>query len=96
MIINEDILWKLKYLSYILLQQTTIVYLILNDLLDSILQYDYSNKVIIVIDNHSEQDPSIFIKENYPSVIFSSAEENLGFASGNNLGIILFERHLIV
>lgn len=42
---------------------------------------------IILVDNGSKQDESLYVKEKFPSVITVRSEKNLGFAGGNNHGI---------
>lgn len=42
---------------------------------------------IILVDNGSVKDESIYVKEKFPSVIAIRSDTNLGFAGGNNLGI---------
>ncbi|WP_295673231.1 glycosyltransferase family 2 protein [uncultured Mucilaginibacter sp.] len=43
---------------------------------------------IIVVDNGSEKDVTQQLQINYPTVKFFRSEKNLGFAGGNNLGIL--------
>jgi GT2 family glycosyltransferase len=43
---------------------------------------------IIVCDNASEDNPEEFIKKEFPGVIFIQNGRNLGFAAGNNPGIM--------
>ncbi|MDK2972361.1 MAG: hypothetical protein PWP23_2116 [Candidatus Sumerlaeota bacterium] len=43
---------------------------------------------IIVVDNGSADGTSAFVRENYPETILIRAPQNLGFAGGNNLGIL--------
>jgi GT2 family glycosyltransferase len=42
---------------------------------------------IIVIDSNSQDKSAEMIREHYPDINFIAAEKNLGFNSGNNLGI---------
>lgn len=56
-------------------------------LLDSLRKLTYPNVEVIVVDNHSAEDPRPWIREKYPEVKLLVSEENLGFAGGNNLGI---------
>ncbi len=42
---------------------------------------------VILVDNASHTDDSVFYREIYPSVVYVRSEKNLGFAGGNNLGI---------
>jgi GT2 family glycosyltransferase len=43
---------------------------------------------IIVVDNGSDQNPIPNWKTKYPNVLFIRSDTNLGFAGGNNLGIV--------
>lgn len=56
-------------------------------LLDSLRKVTYPAVEVIVIDNHSAEDPRPVIGERYPEVKLIVSDENLGFAGGNNLGI---------
>lgn len=55
--------------------------------LNSLKKISYPNYEVILVDNASIENPSDYIKNNFPEVIFLRSEENLGFAGGNNLGI---------
>src|SRR5688500_13304900 len=57
------------------------------ELLDSLRRVTYPAIEIIVVDNHSKEDPTTVIREKYPEVKLIVSMENLGFAGGNNLGI---------
>lgn len=57
------------------------------ELLDSLRKATYPEVEVIVVDNHSQEDPAAAIAEKYPEVKLILAKENLGFAGGNNLGI---------
>ncbi len=57
----------------------------INNCLDSILQYE-SNQKIIVIDNNSQDDTIKKIRA-YSSVILFENQSNLGFGKANNVGI---------
>lgn len=61
----------------------------LGDCIDSIHHIDFERKnyEIIVVDNASSDSSSEFILSVYPDVILITAERNLGFAGGCNLGI---------
>lgn len=56
-------------------------------LLDSLRKVTYPAVEIIVVDNHSKEDPTPVIAARYPEVKLIVSKENLGFAGGNNLGI---------
>ncbi len=58
------------------------------ELIESLTRITYPNIEIIVIDNHSENDTPRVIKEKYPSVVLYESNINMGFAGGNNLGIM--------
>jgi GT2 family glycosyltransferase len=58
------------------------------ELLASLEKTTYPNKEIIVVDNGSDENPEQVIKEKFPAVQVIVSPENLGFAGGNNLGIV--------
>lgn len=58
------------------------------ELLDSINLLSYKNVEIIVVDNESTTDISHQFANIIPKVIYIRSENNLGFAGGNNLGIL--------
>ncbi|AGY57846.1 glycosyltransferase family 2 protein [Gloeobacter kilaueensis] len=53
--------------------------------IDSILNQDYRNLEIIVVDNASSDD-SLYILQKYPQILLIQNHENLGFARANNQG----------
>jgi hypothetical protein len=59
----------------------------LSPCLDAVLQTDYGNFSVIVVDNNSTDDSRAIIQGNYASVILLAEKQNLGFSSGNNVGI---------
>ena len=61
----------------------------LSDFLTSALDLDYPrNKYeVVVVDNASADGSREFIEKNFPDVVLISANKNLGFAAGNNLGM---------
>ena len=58
------------------------------ELLDSLRKVTYPAVEVIVVDNHSKEDPTPVIAGQYPEVKLIVSDENLGFAGGNNLGIL--------
>lgn len=54
--------------------------------LESLVQIDYPNYEIILVDQGSKDDSGEFVKNNYPQVKIVPSEQNLGFAKGNNIG----------
>jgi len=58
------------------------------DLIESLTKITYPNIEIIVVDNCSPHENPDIIKERYPNVILYKSLVNLGFAGGNNLGIM--------
>ena len=58
------------------------------ELLDSLRKLTYPDVEVIVVDNFSVDDPTSIIRSQYPEVKFIRSGRNLGFAGGNNLGII--------
>lgn len=55
--------------------------------IDSILATQLKESSIIVIDNASEKDETIEVRNRFPGVITIRSEINGGFAAGNNIGI---------
>ncbi len=58
------------------------------EFLESLSHLSYPNYEVIIIDNASPSDNPDIIKEKYPNIILIKSEQNLGFAGGNNIGII--------
>jgi GT2 family glycosyltransferase len=58
------------------------------ELIESLTKISYPNIEIIVVDNHSENDNPYLIKERFPSIVLYVSNVNMGFAGGNNLGIM--------
>jgi GT2 family glycosyltransferase len=58
------------------------------ELIESLTHITYPNIEIIVIDNHSGTADPKKIKERFPSVVLYESNVNMGFAGGNNLGIM--------
>lgn len=57
------------------------------EMVASLRQVTYPNLEIIVVDNASPTDPSL-IEETYPEVKLIRSSSNLGYAGGNNLGVL--------
>ena len=57
------------------------------ELIDTLPLEDESIEVIVV-DNASKEDEATAIEQHYPQVKVIRSKENLGFAGGNNLGIL--------
>lgn len=75
---------KLVSIVTINLNQTAVT----EGLLDSLLTKNtYPAIEIIVVDNHSKENPIPQWQVKYPTVQFLRAEKNLGFTGGNNLGL---------
>ena len=55
--------------------------------LESLLGTDYNIFQIIVIDNGSNDDSLVQIKNNFPQIKIIETGRNLGFAGGNNIGV---------
>jgi GT2 family glycosyltransferase len=60
----------------------------LKECFESAEKQTYFNIEIIFVDNGSTDDSIFFIKNNFPKVIIIENKFNLGFAAGNNVGII--------
>ena len=52
----------------------------------SLMQNDYENYEVILVDNNSIDSSIEFVQKNYPSIKMVTLEKNLGFAEPNNLG----------
>lgn len=59
----------------------------LENCLNSIFAQSYLNIEIILVDNGSSDDSVVFVKEKYPGVRIIENKKNVGFATGNNIGI---------
>lgn len=57
------------------------------DCLDSLLQIDYQDTRVVVVDNASTDGSPEYISEHYPSVMLIRLSVNRGFTGGNNEGI---------
>jgi len=57
------------------------------ELLASLRRVTYPAVEVIVVDNHSSEDPTPIISSQFPETKLIVSAENLGFAGGNNLGI---------
>ena len=58
-----------------------------SEFLQSLSLLTYSNYEVIVVDNASSQ-PSASLKGNFPTIIHITSPKNLGFAGGNNIGLL--------
>ncbi|HEX5054292.1 MAG TPA: glycosyltransferase family 2 protein [Planctomycetota bacterium] len=57
--------------------------------LQSLLEQDWPELEITVLDNHSDDGTADFVRQHFPSIDVLEADTNLGFAAGHNL---LFDR----
>ena len=57
-------------------------------LLESIRKQEYTPVEVIVVDNASRSDPRLTLMASYPGLKYVRSERNLGFAGGNNLGLL--------
>lgn len=55
--------------------------------LDSVLNTEYPNFEVLVVDNGSIDGSVDFLKNYYPQIKVLRSKENLGFGRGNNLGV---------
>lgn len=42
---------------------------------------------VFIVDNGSNDDTQLFIKNNYPKVVFHQSDNNIGFGRANNIGL---------
>ena len=61
--------------------------------LPSILESNYSNYQVIIVDNASTDGSLEYIKNSFPDLHLIASSENLGWAGGNNLGIQYAIKH---
>lgn len=57
------------------------------DTLKSVLNSNYPNAEIVLVDNGSTDDSPEMIRRNFPKIVFIKNSQNLGFAAGMNVGI---------
>jgi GT2 family glycosyltransferase len=55
--------------------------------LDSVIRTDYPNLEIVVVDNASTDTSQAMVRDRYPGIRLVENRENLGYVSGNNVGI---------
>ena len=55
--------------------------------LASVFKNDYPDFEVVVVDNGSKDGSLEMAKSNFSKAVFIKNEENLGFATGNNIGI---------
>jgi GT2 family glycosyltransferase len=54
--------------------------------LPSLLDLDYGNFEVVVVDNDSDDDSVAFLREEFPEVRVLASDANLGFSKANNVG----------
>lgn len=82
-------------LSIVVINYNSLAYTI--DCINSIYLSDFTGSYeIILIDNHSTEDPCTIIKERFPNVKYFRSPNNVGFAKGNILGIDHSEGDIIL
>jgi GT2 family glycosyltransferase len=64
--------------------------------LDALRRCDPAPAQVIVVDNGSGDGLSRFVRAEYPEVLLVRAPQNLGFAGGNNLGILNADGDVVV
>jgi len=77
-------LYKEPFVSVIIVNYNGKTYL--EKCLKSLMQVNYSNLEVILVDNNSNDDSIEFVKNSYPSVIILKLDKNYGFAEPNNIG----------
>jgi GT2 family glycosyltransferase len=60
---------------------------LLSECIESVLETDYENFEVIVVDNASKDNSVNICKEKFNSVKIIENEKNLGYCEGNNVGI---------
>ncbi len=61
---------------------------LLESCLRSVLAQDYPSFEVIVVDNCSTDGSTVLVTETFPSVRLVRSDRNLGFAGGNNRGVV--------
>jgi GT2 family glycosyltransferase len=56
--------------------------------LESLKSITYENFHVVVVDNGSTDESNDMIRDNFPGISLFELETNLGFAAGNNLGLL--------
>ena len=69
---------------------------LLEKYLPSVVKYNSSDAEIIVIDNASEDNSILFLKNTYPDIKRIEFKENYGFAKGYNKAINLIPHQYVV
>lgn len=69
---------------------------LLEQCLPALLQQNYPNFNVLLVDNASEDDSVGYVKSQFPQIQVIQNEANLGFAKGNNLGIQNTESDIVV
>jgi GT2 family glycosyltransferase len=69
---------------------------IIEPCLQSLIDQDYPNLEILVVDNASADGTAEFIRKTFPSVRVIDSGSNLGFAGGNNLGFEISDAEYFV
>jgi GT2 family glycosyltransferase len=60
---------------------------LIENCIESILNSDYENYEIILVDNTSKDQSHLKCKKKFPNIILIENKENLGYCEGNNVGI---------
>lgn len=68
----------------------------LKNCINSVLQSDYPNLEVIVVDNNSSDGSCEMLKEEFSKVRLLEERKNIGYAAGNNLGIFHARGEFIV
>ena len=55
--------------------------------LKSLMNINYSNFEVILVDNNSKDDSVEFVRKLYPTITIKKLEKNFGFAKPNNMGV---------
>lgn len=69
---------------------------IISPCLQSLVDQDYPNLEVLVVDNASADGTAQFVRETFPTVRVVDSGSNLGFAGGNNLGFQISDAEFFV
>jgi len=64
--------------------------------LSSLLELDYPDFSVLVVDNASTDGSVPFIRQHFPQVEVHCSKKNVGFAAGNNVGLCQVEADIVV
>lgn len=61
--------------------------------IDSLLQQDYPNLTVLLVDNDSADGAGLLLRDRYPQIRYLNTGANLGYTGGNNRGLKFAMEH---